>query len=211
MTLIELIATLFGLACVWLYIRQSVWSWPTGLVQVCLYAWIFLHARLYSDVLLHLIYIALGIYGWHHWLKGSTNNDKLPIRSLAARQWVLSIVIAITGTLALGTIMARFTNADLPYPDATITVLSLIAQFLIARKVLENWLVWIVVDVLAIAVYAYKGLYITTGLYSVFLVMAATGFLAWRKSYRAQLSQHPAPDADLCSANSSRPTAGISS
>lgn len=215
MSLIEWLATLFGLACVWLYVRQSIWSWPTGLVQVVLFAWVFFHARLYSDFLLHLVYIVLQLYGWYHWWRGGGGPDwrhVLPITRLRASEGALWLAVAGAGAVALGWTMRRFTNADLPYPDAAIAVMSLIAQYLIARKVLENWPLWIAVDVLAIAVYAYKGLYVTTGLYVVFLVMANVGWFQWTRSYR---EQGPAgtsePAADSSSASSSLPTAGISS
>jgi nicotinamide mononucleotide transporter len=208
MTTIEIIATIFGLACVLLYIRQSIWSWPTGLVQVVLYAWVFYHARLYSDFLLHLVYTALQIYGWYHWLRGSPQDGQPQVRRLSIMAAGTCGIVAILGTGTLGFVMRRFTNADLPYWDATITILSLLAQYLIARKVLENWLIWVVVDVLAIGVYWYKGLYITTGLYLVFLFMAVTGWFAWRKSYR---KSSRVVDAVLSSANSSPLTAATSS
>lgn len=199
MSTIEIIATVFGLACVLLYIRQSIWSWPTGLVQVVLYAWVFYHARLYSDFLLHLVYIALQIYGWYHWLRGAPSNEGLPVRRLSRRAAAGCGLIAVAGTASLGFAMRRFTNADLPCWDAAIAVLSLLAQYLITRKVLENWLIWVAVDVLAIGVYWYKSLYVTTGLYGVFLFMAISGWLAWRKSYRKSSST---PGAASSSANS---------
>jgi nicotinamide mononucleotide transporter len=208
MTTIEIIATVFGLACVLLYIRQSIWSWPTGLVQVVLYAWVFYHARLYSDFLLHIVYTALQIYGWYHWLRGGKQDGQLPVRRISLRAAGLCGVIALLGTGSVGYLMRRFTNADLPYWDATIMVLSLLAQYLIARKVLENWIIWVGVDILATGVYWYKGLYVTTGLYSVFLFMAITGWIAWLKSYRTSSS---AAAAVSCSANSSPLTVGTSS
>jgi nicotinamide mononucleotide transporter len=212
MTWIELIATLFGLACVWFYIRQSIWSWPTGLVQVCLYVWIFFQARLYSDFLLQLVYVVLQLYGWYYWLRGSGKQaGEVPVVRLARAAAVAWLGVAVVGTAILGFVMRRYTNAALPYWDAAITVLSLIAQALLARKVLENWPIWVTVDVLAIGVYLAKGLYITTGLYAVFLGMAIAGWIAWQRSYRIASAKGFDGAAASSSASSSPLTAGTSS
>ena len=182
MNFIEIAATVFGLICVWLTIRQNIWCWPTGLVQVLLYIAVFFHARLYSDMGLHVIYVFLQIYGWHHWLRGGKEHSKLKVSRIAARPTILWAVVAVFGTAGLGFVMSTFTDADLPYWDAATTVLSLIAQWLMARKILESWLVWITVDVLCVGVYFVKGLYTTTGLYAVFLVLAVMGLIAWKKT-----------------------------
>jgi nicotinamide mononucleotide transporter PnuC len=125
------------------------------------------------------------------------------MRSAAA-----SLAFAAVASFVAGLALHRYTNAALPYWDATIAVLSLLAQYLLARKVLENWLIWIAVDVLAIGVYLAKQLYVTSGLYAVFLCMAVAGFFAWRGSYRQQSS---AAGAGSSSANSSRPMPDTSS
>jgi nicotinamide mononucleotide transporter len=186
MTTLEIIATLFGLACVALTIRRNIWCWPTGLVQVFLYGWIFYRAKLYSDALLQVVYVALQVYGWYYWLRGGPRDQEPPIARLGRVGWPGWALAAAAGTGSIGFVMARFTDAALPYWDAAVVSLSLVAQFLLGRKVLENWVFWIVVDVLAIGVYAAKGLYVTTILYAVFLAMAASGWYAWNKSYRKQ-------------------------
>lgn len=208
MTLIELIATIFGLLCVGLTIRQSIWCWPAGLVQVALYVCVFYEAKLYSDVLLHLVYVVLGIYGWYHWLRGGPREDGLPVTRLAAMPFAGWLLVAAMGAAGLGYLMSRWTDASLPYWDAAIAAMSLVAQYLLARKVLQNWLLWIAVDVVAIGVYGAKGLYITTGLYAVFLVMATMGWFAWKRSYQ-QMSIAVA--AGLSSASSCPQPAGTSS
>lgn len=211
MSWIELAATIFGLICVWLTIRQNIWCWPVGLVQVGLYVYVFYHAKLYSDMILHVIYVVMQIYGWVHWLRGGPKNDTLPISRLRTNGTVACLLIGMVGTTAVGWGMGRYTDAALPYWDAAIMLLSLIAQFLLARKVLENWIIWISVDVLAIGVYAVKQLYVTTGLYSVFLVLAMTGWFAWRRSYQQQTRVPSEADADLSSANSCPLTGDTSS
>jgi nicotinamide mononucleotide transporter len=185
---VELIATVFGVACVWLYVRRSIWAWPVGLVQVCLYLWIFVHARLYSDVLLHVIYVFLQLYGWYCWGKPTRPDQGPRITRLGLRGWLGWGVVGSSGALLLGFTMHRLADATLPYADSAVAVFSLVAQYLLARRILENWLIWIGVDVLATGVYFTKGLYVTMGLYTVFLVMAYMGWTAWRKSYRAAVS-----------------------
>ena len=194
MTSIELIGTVFGLACVILCVRQSIWNWPVGLVQVAMYAWIFYHARLYSDFVLHLIYIALQIYGWISWQRGrrsggSGDDESLPVTRLTVGGLAMWLIASGTATIVIGYAMHRYAGAAIPYGDAAILVLSLVAQFLLARKVLETWAFWIVVDVLALGVYTAKELYITTGLYAVFLVLAILGWQQWRRSFRQQQQQ----------------------
>jgi nicotinamide mononucleotide transporter len=209
---VELVATVFGLACVWMYVRQSIWSWPTGLVQVMLFALVFYRARLYSDFLLHLVYVVLQIYGWYCWSARGDAKPQLPITTLTLGPRIMCGVIALTGSLTLGFTMHRFTDASLPYWDASIAGMSLVAQYLLARKILENWLLWIAVDIVAIGVYLAKGLYLTTGLYAVFLVMATMGWMAWLNSYRRQTEAGTSEAAaGLSSANSCPRTAGISS
>ncbi len=183
MTWIEAIATLFGILAVWLVVRRHIWCWPTGLVQVTLYVWIFWQVRLYSDMILHILYIFMQLYGWYHWLHGRKDRQELPITRHDQRGW-LWIVAAIIGTALWGMAMAHLTDAALPYPDAFTTVASLIAQWLTARKKLESWLWWIAVDVVAVFVYWIKELYFTAGLYVIFLGLATLGYIEWRKAWK---------------------------
>jgi nicotinamide mononucleotide transporter len=209
---IELVAAGFGLACVGLCVRRNIWNWPVGLVQVLLYAWVFFQARLYADFGLQLIYCVLQVYGWYHWLRGGQRDaaNELPVTRWPARNALAWIVIAAIATGALGFLLRRFTDAAFPYWDGAIAILSLLATYLLARKALENWLLWIAVDVLGIGVYWAKDLRVTAGLYAVFLCMATAGWLAWRKNWREQRTNWAA-GADSFSANSSRRTADINS
>ena len=180
---LELIATAFGVACVWLAVKRSIWTWPTGLVMVSLYIVIFGRAKLYSDMGLQVIYVGLQLYGWWHWLHGGRDGEsELPVGRLGSQALAGWIAVSVAGTAVLGWIMATRTDAALPYPDAFTTVTSLVAQWLMARKALENWSFWIAVDVVAIGVYLAKGLYPTAILYAVFLGMCVVGYREWRES-----------------------------
>jgi nicotinamide mononucleotide transporter len=192
MSTIEIIATISGLACVILTIRQNIWCWPTGLLMVALYIVIFYQAKLYSDMGLQVVYVVLQIYGWYAWLHGGPKNSKLPVRAMGPTSLAVWCLIGAVLTAALGYTMQRFTDASLPYWDATTTVLSLIAQFLMARKIMESWLLWITVDVLAIGIYAVKDLHLTAGLYAVFLVLATLGYFAWKNDLKKIQASPPA-------------------
>lgn len=186
-SVVEWIAVAFGIACVVLTVRQNIWCWPAGLVQVSLYVYIFYEARLYSDVGLHVVYVVLCVYGWWYWLRGGRDDAPPEVKRLKRPHAAAWLGVCALGTVGLGATMDRLTDADLPYWDAATTVGSLIAQYLMARKVLESWLFWIGVDVVAIGVYAVKGLYPTAGLYLVFLVLATIGFVAWRSAWQRNL------------------------
>ena len=183
MTWIEVLAVVFGLACVILTVRQSIWCWPTGLVQVALYVYVFYGARLYSDLLLHVFYVGLQLYGWYYWVKGKNREAPvLPVSTLSRRALIRAWLAALAGAALLGELMARFTNGAAPHADAFVAAASLVAQYLLARKKLENWYFWIAVDVVAIGVYWSRDLRLTAGLYAVFLALCVAGLIAWRRS-----------------------------
>lgn len=201
MSLIEIIAAVFGVLSVWLTARQNIWCWPTGLVMVVLYAIIFFNAKLYSDTALQVIYIALCIYGWVHWSRRGQDESPLKVTRLSTPSRILWSGVGIGSAISLGLFMDTQTNAALPYWDAATTTFSLVAQYLLTRKKLESWVFWIVVDAIAVGVYTIKELYVTAGLYALFLSLAITGFLIWHKSLRKA--------ADSSLANSCLPTADI--
>ena len=178
----EAVAVVFGAAAVALTIRQSLWCWPLGLVQVALYVYVFYQARLYSDMVLHVIYVVLQVYGWYRWRSGE-RGSALPVSYLSLTEragWAMAIALAAS---VWGEAMLRYTDAAAPRADAFIAAASLAAQYLLAIKKLENWIVWIVVDVVAIAVYWRRDLRLTSGLYGVFLGLCVLGLVEWRKAY----------------------------
>lgn len=179
MSWLELVATVSGALCVFLLIRRSIWAWPVGLVQVVLFVWIFWQAKLYSDMGLHVIYIALQLYGWWNWLHGGSGSQPLEVRKASSGMMVAIGLLCIAGTVSLGYVMDTRTDAALPYPDAFTTIVSLAAQWMLTQKYIQNWALWIAVDVVAIWVYFSKALYLTTGLYALFLVMATAGLITW--------------------------------
>lgn len=195
MTQIEIVAVIFGFLCVFLTIRENIWCWPTGLVQVFLYIFIFYDARLYSDVILHIIYVGMQFYGWYFWMYGGKERKEAQVSSLSLPSLSGLIILAATATIMLGYLMASRTDASFPYGDAFTTVFSLVAQWLLSRKNIESWYFWIAVDCIAIGIYAAKGLQLTAGLYTAFLFMAIFGLFKWKKSL--QLTQNELVSDDL--------------
>lgn len=180
-TTIEIFGAIFGFLSVYFTIRQNIWCWYFGLLQVILYCFVFYTSKLYSDMILHVIYIFLQFYGWYNWKYGGSDKSELRITLLTKTTFWIGLTVLATALL--GYVMQTKTDASFPYEDAFITVASLVAQYLMIKKILESWLFWIVVDVVAISIYFYKGLYFTTALYLLFLIMAIMGYLEWKKGY----------------------------
>ena len=181
---VEAVAALLGLINIVLVVRRSVWNYPFGLAMVALYGWLFAQpgVRLYSDAGLQVFFFVVQLYGWRNWARSEAQSGEVVVLRLSTR--VRSAVVAgvAAATLGWGTLMHRFTDAALPWWDAFIAMASVAAQLLMARRFLENWYLWIVVDVVAIGVYAAKDLMITAILYLAFLLLAAFGLHSWRQA-----------------------------
>jgi nicotinamide mononucleotide transporter len=179
---LELFAAAVGAVSVWLSVRQNIWSWPTAIVNVVLYAFVFYEAKLYADMGLQVIYAGLSIYGWYEWLYGGENRTELRVTPTRPALGALLALIALGGAASLGILLQHATDAALPFMDSFLSSTSLVAQWMMTKKKLESWLVWIAVDVLYVGMFIFKGLYLTAGLYAVFLGLAIKGYLDWRRS-----------------------------
>ena len=185
MSPIEIIAVALGVANILLVARRSIWNFPVALVMVTLYARIFWDAKLYSDAGLQGFFFVVNLYGWWSWRANKTGTGEVVVERLtraALTAWTGGSIIAVIGW---GTVMARLTDASLPYADAAVAMLSVTAQLLLTWRKLENWYWWIVVNIISVGLYAAKGLYLTTGLYALFLILAVWGLISWRKGVRA--------------------------
>jgi len=187
----ELVAVVLTLAAVYLTVRQIIWCWPLAMVSVTLYAVVFYDARLYADMGLQSLYFGLAAYGWWAWLHGGENHGELGVSLTSGKTRVVLVVAATLGGILLGQTLTRFTNASLPFMDSMLTSFSIAAQWMQTQKLLESWLVWLAVDVFYVGMFFYKELYLTAGLYAVFLVLAAMGFAEWRRSIPAVESAAP--------------------
>jgi len=189
---VEWTGAALGAVYVWLAIRESPWCWPFGIANVSLFLVVFAHARLYGAAALQVLYVALSVYGWYEWLHGGQAHGRLEVSRTPPR-WALSLLAAgAMGTVALGLALKLHTNEALPWSDGAATAFSLVAQLMATRKWLENWLVWIAVDAIYVAMNLSQSLYAAAALYAVFLVMAGFGFRAWRAKARARAEEAPA-------------------
>jgi nicotinamide mononucleotide transporter len=185
MSYYEIIAAAFGLLSVWLTVKENIFLWPTGLISVCFYIVVFFQAKFYANMGLQVVFIALQIYGWHEWLRGGKDRGRLEISRTNLKLGVLLAAIAFIVTAAMGYQLATRTDGLLPYWDSAATALSIIAQWMLAKKLIENWIVWIVVDAITIGLCLYNNLFATAALYVAFLVLAMMGLIEWRKTIKS--------------------------
>ena len=178
---LEVIAAAFGVISVYLSTRQNIWSWPTAIVNVALYTVVFYQGRLYGQMGLQPIYLALSVYGWYQWLHGGEQHTELRVSRAGPRLLGVLAVLSLVLWLALAAVL-RQTDAALPWLDALLTTTSLVAQWMMTRKILENWLIWIAVDVVYVPMFVSQSLYATAVLYAAFLVLAVMGYAEWRRS-----------------------------
>ena len=183
---LELVAVILTLLAVILTVRQIIWCWPLGMISVALYAVVFYAVRLYADMGLQGLYFGLAAYGWWAWLHGGEDHGELEVSLTSSRMRLWLLLAATLGGILLGQTLTRLTEASLPFMDSMLTSFSIAAQWMQTRKLLESWLVWLAVDVCYVGMFLYKELYLTAGLYTVFLVLAALGFAQWRRSLRAR-------------------------
>lgn len=185
-TPLELLSFALSIVTVWLNIRQNHWAWLFAILSSALYGVVFFQSKLYGDMGLQVVFITVSVWGWYQWLHGDDTHERLSVtqldwsgRGVAALGWIVAFI-------ALAWFLLTFTDTDVPFTDGFLTAGSLVGQLLLSRKKLENWHVWIIVDVLYVGLYVHKGLMLTAVLYGLFVVMAAIGLLAWRKSMLAE-------------------------
>ena len=183
----EVLGLISGLLCVWLLIRENVLTFPIGLIYAVLTVVVVYNEKLYADVFLNIYYVGMNAYGWFFWLRGGGERRverHLQVGSVTQKQilWLTSILVI--GSAVMGYFLASFTDADLAYPDSFTTVASFIAMYLSARKYLESWYLWFIVDVVQVILYLIKGIEMYALLYFIYLVMAFFGWRAWRLSAR---------------------------
>jgi nicotinamide mononucleotide transporter len=177
----EILGFITGAICVWLLVRQNIWTWPTGIANNILSIVVFYRARLFGDMSLQFFFIGVSLYGWWHWLHpDDRHRGEVAVARIPARSTLVLSVIAAIAIIALVQGLRRIPGTT-PWPDATTTCLSLAAIFMQSRKWIENWWVWITVDVLSIGLYIYKHLWLFSLLYAVFMVMCIIGLRQWRR------------------------------
>lgn len=181
---IETIAAVLGLIGIFLQIKQNHWYWLSAIIMVLMYIFVFYKAKFYADMSFQFYYLVISCYGWFLWLtkKSGKAEKKIHTSKLSLNQWLYSLLASGVFFVVIYLILKRFTDSDVALGDAFTTSLSFVATLLLARKILENWLFWIVVDVVSTGLYLYKGLYPTAILFTVLSGLAVYGYLNWKKS-----------------------------
>lgn len=180
-SLTETLGFVSGAWCVYLVVKQNIWNFPVGIANNIFFLILFGGARLYGDAGLQLVYLALAAQGWYLWLYGGRDRTTLTVTSASRLMLAVSFLVTVIGTFVLW-LLLRTTNSSAPALDALTTTLSLIAQYLLNRKHIENWYVWIAADVIYIYLYVSRGLHLTAVLYLVFLCLCVAGIFSWRKT-----------------------------
>lgn len=186
-TWLEIIGVITGLLCVGLAAINNIWNWPIAIISVGIYIFIFFDSHLYADMGLQVYFMAMNIYGWYYWSKKPSTEDKIPVMLITPREIIYSIIAIIVFTVFLGTVL-KYTPASYPFIDSFCTACSLVAQVFLARKVLENWLIWIFVDIIYVGVYIFKHLDLTAIMYAIYVIIALIGYFDWRRDYRKQVA-----------------------
>jgi nicotinamide mononucleotide transporter len=175
-----------GALSVWLCVRKNVWNWPVGIANSLVFLVSFATVGLFADAGLQVVYVVLGVYGWVYWLRGGANAHEAPVTRAGGLALVAALAFVAVATWAFASVLAAYFHSTVPLWDGLTTALSLAAQFLLSRKVLENWFFWIAADVVYVPLYFVKGLPLTALLYVIFLGMCVAGVVTWNRSLRAQ-------------------------
>lgn len=181
LTLLEFLGTAFALVGVYLTARENILCWLFGIAGIIIYIYIFFQSKLYGDAALQFIYFFLSIYGWYQWQFGNANNNALSITTSNFKQLFLFVATGFFAGIFFGWLLNNYTDSDVPYWDGFTTSFSLVATYMMARKYLQHWIFWIVIDLVCTGIYTYKNLYITVFQYAVFCALAVMGYLQWKQ------------------------------
>jgi nicotinamide mononucleotide transporter len=184
----EIIASILGLTNIVLLVRRSIWNYPFGIAMVTLYGVVFFEAKLFSDAALQVFFVVVQIYGWWNWYHARDSAGLARVETMTTRSRLVWIAVIVVFTIADAWFLKKYTSDVAPWMDANTTAMSVVAQYLLSVRKIENWVLWIVTDVVQIGLYYWKGLYPTTGLYVLFLIISCVGLYGWLREYRA----HPA-------------------
>ncbi len=184
-SLFEWVGVITTIGCIYLAARENIWNWPVSIISIIISAIIYFENSLYGDFSLQFYFLFTAFYGWYFWLKKKKEDDK-PVVSINFKEWLLAILAVVILSFILGMLLARYTNTNVPYEDGFCTAMSLVAQIMLTRKIIQNWILWIIVDICYVPLLIYKGLNLYALLYGILVILAIKGYLDWRKTYREQ-------------------------
>ena len=188
MTWLEGIAVFFGIASVFYSMKENILVYPTGIISTLIYVWICLQVGLYADMGINAYYFSMSIYGWYVWSQPTEEGSSLPVTWLDKKGIGGSLLLFAISYSVLATVLVHFTDSDVPYIDSFTTASAFVGMFLMAKKKVENWIAWIITDLVSVPLYFYKGLILTSFQFLFFTVLAVLGLLAWIKSAKNHAS-----------------------
>ena len=183
-TLPEYFAVIFGILSVWYASRENIWVYPTGIINVGLYVYLFITARLYAQSLVQVYYLAISIYGWYNWVHHPSEEGNTAITRLDRNGWLFAIGLTIIGTIVIYFALSRYTNSPVPFLDSFTTSIFFVAMWLMAIKKPENWIAWMIGDFILIPLSITQHLAFTSIQYIVFLGLAVSGWIEWNKKIK---------------------------
>ena len=183
MNYLEIIGTIIGLIYLWLEYRASIYLWIAGIVMPAVYVFVYYEAGLYADFGINIYYLLAAAYGWAVWKHGKhkERNTELPISTLPLKYLPTLAVVLVVAFVAIAWVLIRFTDSTVPWLDSFTTALSIIGMWMLARKYVEQWWAWILVDVVCCGLYIYKDLYFTSVLYGLYAIIAIFGYFKWKR------------------------------
>lgn len=184
----EIFAALLGMAYIIFASKESQWCWPLAFISTCIYTVLFWEGQLPMQAILNFYYMGMAIYGYLLWRKHGIADDKLAITSWSLNKQLLFISVATILSIVTGYYLAMTGTSQNPYLDASVTIFSVMNTWLMAKKILQNWLYWVLIDAAAIVLYIQSEYYATVILFSIYTLLAVAGYLSWKKAYKAQLS-----------------------
>lgn len=173
------------IACIYLAAKENIFNWPISILSIVISATLYFDSHLFGDFALQFYFLFTAFYGWWFWANKKTEAVK-PIVSIKTIHWILIIVAVLLLTVFLGYLLDKYTPTNVPYEDGFCTAVSLVAQIMLTRKILENWILWIIVDICYVPLLIYKNLNLYAVLYAILVIIAFKGYLDWRKTYREQ-------------------------
>jgi nicotinamide mononucleotide transporter len=180
---IEILGVVFSLLYLFFSIRQKILLWPMGIISALLYMVVFYQSRFYADMGLNGYYLVISIYGWIIWKRGKeSGGEGLPVTRTGLKLAGILVVFTLAAFILMGLILDHYTDSPVPYWDAFTTALGVTATWMLARKILEHWILWIIVDAVSMGLYLYRGLYPTLVLFAVYTAMAVIGFIQWKRT-----------------------------
>jgi len=181
---IEIFGVVTGILYVILEVKQNRFLWPLGIITSAAYIYIFFTGKFYADMGLQVYYVLISIYGWYYWSRGGAKETKgaLPVVSINRQQLILLFLTFAFSWVLIYFVLDRYTDSSVPLGDSFTTALAIVATWMLTRKIIEQWFLWIIANVVSIALYIYKGLYPTVILYAVYAGMAVYGYLEWKRT-----------------------------